>query len=254
LHWYQPGYAHFITYRLAGSIPTQLLREWRADRERLIRDSLTFSEAKRAERRLLAHRQFFGCYDGFLDREYGMRWLADERVAAAIRENLYHHHGVKYELLSYCIMPTHVHVLLQPFAVGQAASLPVSHEVEAAHGILLPGQASSLPHDADIRSDEQPDRASPLAAIMHSLKSYTANRANVLLGREGAFWQDESYDHWVRDIDELERIVNYIRGNPVRAGLCESPQAWRFSSAFDRYQQDGSKCALVGWLRDDWRR
>jgi putative transposase len=89
---------------------------------------------------------------------------------------------------------------------------------------------------------------------MHSLKSYTANRANELLGREGPFWQDESYDHWVRDIDELERIVNYIRDNPVRASLCESARDWRFSSAFDRYRQDGSECALVGWLRDDWRR
>jgi REP element-mobilizing transposase RayT len=195
-HWYQPGSAHFVTYRLADSIPTQLLRRWRTDRERLIRLSCDLPVPEQAEHRLQAHREFFRHYDDYLDRHCGVRWLADERVAAAIRENLYHRNGSKYQLLSYCIMPTHVHVLLQPFIVGQAASLP--HE-----------------KTASIVSDEQPDGASPLAAIMHSLKSYTANRANELLERQGIFWQDESYDHWVRDIDELERIVNYIRANAV---------------------------------------
>jgi putative transposase len=253
LHWYQPGYAHLITYRLAGSIPTRLLREWRADRERLIRQPSDLPVPEQAERRLKAHRQFFQRYDDFLDRQCNVNWLASENVAAAIRENLYHHNGVKYELLSYCIMPTQVHVLLQPFVVGQAASLPVNSEVRAVQAELLPGQASSLPHEnaIEIISDERPDRASPLAAIMHSLKSYTANIANELLGRQGTFWQDESYDHWVRDIDELERIVKYIRANPVKAGLCEKPIDWRFSSAFDRFQLDGSDCGLVGWLRDD---
>ena len=53
---------------------------------------------------------------------------------------------------------------------------------------------------------------------MHSLKSFTANKANEALGARAPFWQRESYDHWVRDLDELERIVNYIKANPVRAG------------------------------------
>ena len=37
---------------------------------------------------------------------------------------------------------------------------------------------------------------------MHSLKSYTADRANALLGQSGQFWLHESYDHWVRDTDK----------------------------------------------------
>jgi hypothetical protein len=61
-------------------------------------------------------------------------------------------------------------------------------------------------------------------------------------------------DHWVRDLDELDRIVEYIRGNPFRAGLCEKRTDWQFSSAHDRFQMNGSDCALVGWLRDDWKR
>src|SRR4051794_10991634 len=55
---------------------------------------------------------------------------------------------------------------------------------------------------------ETPDSRSPLSRIMHSLKSFTASCANKLLSRSGRFWQKESFDHWIRDIDELERIVN----------------------------------------------
>ena len=43
-----------------------------------------------------------------------------------------------------------------------------------------------------------------------SLKSYTARQANKLLGRTGEpFWQQESYDHWVRDEAERRRIISY---------------------------------------------
>jgi hypothetical protein len=44
------------------------------------------------------------------------------------------------------------------------------------------------------------------------------------------FWQDESYDRWVRDAREFERIASYIEMNPVSAGLCASPEDFRWSS------------------------
>lgn len=45
---------------------------------------------------------------------------------------------------------------------------------------------------------------------------------------------DMSYDHCVRDEDELERIMHYVELNPVKAGHGVSRQEWKFSSAFDR--------------------
>jgi putative DNA methylase len=66
---------------------------------------------------------------------------------------------------------------------------------------------------------------------MHSLKSFTAQKANLLLERCGLpFWQRESYDHWVRD-GEFERIKRYIELNPVRAELASEPQLYPWSSA-----------------------
>ena len=50
-------------------------------------------------------------------------------------------------------------------------------------------------------------------------------------GATGPFWQRESYDHWVHDLDELERIIAYVEANPVKAGLIKAPEDWPFSSA-----------------------
>ncbi|MCU1337557.1 MAG: hypothetical protein JWO19_3138 [Bryobacterales bacterium] len=56
--------------------------------------------------------------------------------------------------------------------------------------------------------------------LLKSLKGATAREANRLLGRTGeSFWQKESYDHWVRNRREFQKIRAYIETNPVKAGL-----------------------------------
>jgi len=243
-HWYMPNAAHFITYRLAGTIPQAVLLDLRHQRDLKLRTS-PLAGPERAPYRERVHKQFFVAYDRVLDENREISFLADRNVAGVLRDNLYHHRETKYHLFAYCIMPNHVHVLLQPIDVRPAGSLP--HVGQA----ILPGtsgppklrQAGSLSHEPD----ERPDKSSPLAKIMHSLKSYTANEANQILNRRGeTFWQSESYDHWVRDDEELERIVEYIAFNPVKAGLACAPHDWEFCSAYDRFKDDGEQ---TGWLR-----
>ncbi|HVM60502.1 MAG TPA: D-aminoacyl-tRNA deacylase [Verrucomicrobiae bacterium] len=60
-----------------------------------------------------------------------------------------------------------------------------------------------------------------LADILHSWKSFTAHEINRALGRTGAVWQDESFDHIVRDEEALTRFEQYIQQNPTVAGLKE---------------------------------
>ncbi|HVN07537.1 MAG TPA: transposase [Patescibacteria group bacterium] len=72
----------------------------------------------------------------------------------------------------------------------------------------------------------------PLAKITKGIKGATARRANSILGRSGVpFWQDESFDHWTRSGQEVERIKLYIEWNPVKAGLVKEPGQWPWSSA-----------------------
>jgi REP element-mobilizing transposase RayT len=58
-----------------------------------------------------------------------------------------------------------------------------------------------------------------LARITQSWKGWSAREINRLLGRRGAFWQEESYDHIVRDHDQWIDLAQYIRRNPVKARL-----------------------------------
>jgi len=68
--------------------------------------------------------------------------------------------------------------------------------------------------------------------LLQSLKGSTAREANRFLGRTGeSFWQAESYDHWVRDQREWDRIKAYIENNPVTAGLVSRAADYPWSSA-----------------------
>jgi REP element-mobilizing transposase RayT len=67
--------------------------------------------------------------------------------------------------------------------------------------------------------------------LTHSLKRYTARQANLTLRLTGkTFWQDESYDHLVRNQEEFRRITKYIETNPVVAGLVPEADQYRWSS------------------------
>ena len=78
----------------------------------------------------------------------------------------------------------------------------------------------------------EPQVAMP--GIMRWLKGRTARMANRILGRTGMqFWQEESFDHWVRSEEELRMVIEYVEGNPVKAGLVGSKEQWAWSSAQD---------------------
>ena len=71
-----------------------------------------------------------------------------------------------------------------------------------------------------------------LSVILRWLKGRTAHTANRLLGRTGtAFWQDESFDHWIRSNHELHGLIEYVENNPVHAGLAQVASEWPWSSA-----------------------
>ncbi|HEV7681247.1 MAG TPA: transposase [Pyrinomonadaceae bacterium] len=71
-----------------------------------------------------------------------------------------------------------------------------------------------------------------LSDIFHSLKSFSAHQANKLLHRDGQFWIEDYFDRYIRNQEHFEKTVNYIENNPVKAGLCQKPEDWPYSSAW----------------------
>ncbi|HEY6952914.1 MAG TPA: transposase [Bacteroidota bacterium] len=146
-------------------------------------------------------------YDKALEKcKVKARWLANWEIADMVAESIRLRDGNEYDLAAYCIMPNHVHMI---FGVG-------NHDL-----FNRVGQIVNL-------SDK------PLSKIMQSLKRYTAGRANHILRRSGPFWQDESFDHVLRNEEEFERTVRYVVYNPVKAGMVRNWRDWRWTfSVFD---------------------
>jgi REP element-mobilizing transposase RayT len=70
-----------------------------------------------------------------------------------------------------------------------------------------------------------------LCEVSKWIKGASARRANQILNRSGTpFWQDESFDHWVRSLAQFSKIERYIAFNPVKAGLVNEPAAWPYST------------------------
>ena len=86
-----------------------------------------------------------------------------------------------------------------------------------------------------------------LSGVVHSWKSYTATQANKLLGRSGPFWHADYFDRFMRDEGHFVTTLEYIHGNPVKAGLCADPSAWAWTSyhTWDS-RGEGGHLAVVG--------
>jgi REP element-mobilizing transposase RayT len=170
-HWQPDGHTLFLTWRLSGSLPDEVISRLRASKT---------PEVGRRFREL----------DIELDRGgHGPRWMQESRVAEIVVQGIHAVVGRGLcHMRAWVVMPNHVHLPLEPLV--------------------------------------------PMGTVTQTIKGRTARQCNLILGRTGQyFWQDESFDHWIRNEQEFQKVKNYIERNPVSAGLAAKPQDWAWSSA-----------------------
>jgi len=187
---------YFVTFRLADSLPQELLTRLRQERDALDRSSsAAFQAAASSEKsnagetaalqadqnRARKLRAILQKAEQCLDDGLGHCYMRDSRIAKIVADTIRHFHGQRYQLLAWCVMPNHVHVIFSPLG---------EHTLET---------------------------------ILHAWKSYSAHEANKLLGRTGHFWQREYFDHLVRHEASLLKITRYVQENPQKAGLQNWP-------------------------------
>ena len=170
-HFDAEGLVQSVAFRLADSVPQDLLRRWRAE--------------LRGADRAAELRERIARYE---DAGHGACHLRQPEIARLVQDALLHFDGDRYRLLAWCVMPNHVHVLIE----------------------------------------QTPDHR--LADVVQSWKSFTAKRANRMLGRDGPFWARDYFDRYIRDESHFEAARRYIHENPVRAGLCAAAADWPWSS------------------------
>ena len=179
-HWEVPAAYQFITFRLADSLPQSLLRQ-------LLREahSMPAVQQDRFRRRSI---------EGWLDAGLGCCALAHCQMAGVVRDALLHHDGHRYRLIAWCIMPNHVHVLIEP--LYSLSRIVQTWKSMTTRWMLLHNERLGL----------------------------------GVPGR--TLWMRDYWDRVIRDEQHFKTAVHYIHQNPVKAGLCTSAERWRWSSAY----------------------
>jgi putative transposase len=140
--------------------------------------------------------------DAFVDSHsvFDTQLLYSPNAISILQESLHQFDQKWYDLLAYCIMPDHVHLLLDL-------------------GVQL--------------EDWEPQKEFPypphyvqLNEITRRIKGKSSRLINQAWSRNGPLWQAESFDHYVRNPKELSRIITYIGNNPVTAGLVKGWKDW----------------------------
>jgi putative transposase len=144
---YQPkGYTFFVTFRLSGSLPKYIIEELKQDYKNKLQ---SISAIKIQKEKKIKYSDIKWDYFEMVDLQLNLLnnnlWLKDEHIAAIVSDSIKFHDKKEYDLICYCIMPNHVHLV---FTLVERA-------------------------------------ASSLYKIMHSLKSYTSNECNKILKRTG---------------------------------------------------------------------
>lgn len=212
-HIHSPGAILFITFRLAGTIPKAVLTQWRRERDffdsQISRESSVVRSSidTLSDKRLEFARHWFQEFERILDKaESGPMWLADASVARMLFDSLVFRDGREYRLIAFCIMSNHVHVVFRTLLDERGLT-----EVRGERTRTFESDLPTVP------------------MIMKSLKGYTARQANGLLGRTGKFWDEEFYDREIRNENELARTIEYVKNNPVKAGLVRDWKDWKWT-------------------------
>jgi putative transposase len=184
-HWQQAGKHYFVTWRLADSLPAQLVRNWKSEAGSWLstrRQPLSTEDEKEF------HKIFSDRMESFLDEGRGECLLAVPATAKILHKTLLHFDGSRYALLAHVVMPNHVHVLFR-LEEGQDLGKTIhSWKSFTAHEInKVLGRQGTLwqdeYHDRIVRSEEHLHRLvdyiveNPKKAGVKNACIYTAETA-----------------------------------------------------------------------------
>lgn len=128
-HCDAPGLIQSVTFRLADSLPLDVLKRIFAE------ESKDFSRREKIE--------------NFLDSGHGSCWLAQGELAGLVENALFHFDRERYRLLAWCVMPNHVHALVEIFQGHSLGDIVHSWKSFTAKGINRVLRRSGLVWEAD---------------------------------------------------------------------------------------------------------
>ena len=186
-HWLPGGSNLFVTFRLAGSLPAAALARLRAEFT-LPSDAATpFDPTENYARQ----RRYFGCFDALLDRSTtGFFWLREPPIAQVVASALHYFDRKNYELIGYCIMPNHVHLVV---SLSEAAP-PLMRTLQQLKGYSALQANRLLGLSGQFWQRESYDHIVRGPEEMQRIIAYVVN--NPVKAGLVADWQQWPYTYW----------------------------------------------------------
>ena len=113
-HLKREGGSYFVTFRLAGTLPAELIQQLKREREAIIKQSLAAKRPLTWQEREELFRWYSTRVDSHLDAGHGECFLKQPAIADFVAGALRYFEGQRYELRSWVVMPNHVHVVVWP--------------------------------------------------------------------------------------------------------------------------------------------
>ncbi|MGE5610571.1 MAG: helicase C-terminal domain-containing protein, partial [Bacillota bacterium] len=113
-HWTKKGGIYAVTFRLADAMPAEVLDGWRIERDAIVQNAKQMNRDLTAEEQRKLRELHSEKVEKYLDAGHGECLMKLPQVAGIVAEAIRYFDGNRYELLAWCLMPNHVHVVLQP--------------------------------------------------------------------------------------------------------------------------------------------
>ena len=158
-HWTREGAIYAINFRLADSMPKSVVRAWEFERLDIIRTAQQMNRPLTLAEEVRLDKLFSEKVETYLDAGAGACWMQRDDVAGVVAGALLHFEDERYRLAAWCVMPNHVHAVLQPLPGFELPGIVHSWKsFTAKEANCLIGRTGQLwqpePYDHLIRDEE----------------------------------------------------------------------------------------------------
>jgi REP element-mobilizing transposase RayT len=167
--------------------------------------------------------------EDWIDAGHGSCVLRNPQIAELVIENWRHYAKMRYDLISYVVMPNHVHVLIRVYESFSLAKIVQSWKGYTGKKIkemITVGIAGNA--DCPVGSRAKPTLGDPReAGNAGNADCPVGSRAKPTLGDpRRRIWHREFWDRYIRDEKHFNSAIDYIAQNPIKAGLVKNAEDW----------------------------
>ncbi len=114
-HWTCEHAIYHVDFRLADALPLSIREQWVQEREDILKTAQQLGRPLSAAEEQRLQYLYSEKVEAYLDAGHGACWMKQANIAQIVADALTFFNGQRYHLHAWCVMPNHVHVIVEPF-------------------------------------------------------------------------------------------------------------------------------------------